>query len=150
MSHVRTCSRTTCREAAVATMTYGYDDATAVLGPLSPIADPSALDFCAEHANTVTVPRGWTMIRLADHFEEASPSESDLMALADAIRSTAHATPPAPAPAARTVRRPGMMAAADKAASGLARPASGRAPRLALVPDAGEEPGEGARPSESE
>lgn len=81
MSHARQCSRTTCYAPAVATLTYQYNDATAVLGPLAPIVDPSAFDFCQSHANTLTVPRGWTMIRLADNFEPpARAGEEEVMA----------------------------------------------------------------------
>ncbi|MBR5949860.1 MAG: DUF3499 domain-containing protein [Actinomycetaceae bacterium] len=77
MSHARKCSRTTCYAPAVATLTYQYNDATAVLGPLSPLADRSAFDFCQHHANTLTVPRGWTMIRLADNFEPPARATED-------------------------------------------------------------------------
>lgn len=105
-------------------MTYGYDDATAVLGPLSPTPEPGALDLCAHHAQIVTVPRGWTMIRLATDFEPAPPSDSDLMALARAIRETSTQEIPEPAPAKREIRR-----ASDV---GLHRP---KAPFLSVVPD---------------
>ena len=82
MSHARQCSRSTCYAPAVATLTYQYNDATAVLGPLAPIADPSAFEFCQQHANTLTIPRGWTMIRLADNFEPVGCAEDEeLMAL---------------------------------------------------------------------
>ena len=67
-------------------MTYGYEDATAVIGPLSPTAAPGAFDLCAKHVQSVTVPRGWQMVRLQTDFEPAPPSTDDLMALADAIR----------------------------------------------------------------
>ena len=77
MSHARPCSRSTCYAPAVATLTYQYGEATAVLGPLAPIADPSAFDFCQNHANTLTVPQGWTMIRLADNFEPPSRAGED-------------------------------------------------------------------------
>ena len=72
--YVRECSRQNCHEAAVATMTYGYEEATAVLGPLSPTPEPGALDLCAYHAHSVTVPRGWSMVRLVKEFEPAPPS----------------------------------------------------------------------------
>ena len=81
MSHARQCSRSTCYAPAVATLTYQYGEATAALGPLAPIADPSAFDFCQHHANTLTVPQGWTMIRLADNFEPPSRvGEDEVMA----------------------------------------------------------------------
>lgn len=87
-------------------MTYGYEEATAVLGPLSPTPEPGALDLCIAHAHTVTVPHGWTMVRLVTEFEPAPPSDSDLMALAHAIRETSQREVPAPTKAGRDVRRP--------------------------------------------
>nr|WP_182050226.1 DUF3499 domain-containing protein [Changpingibacter yushuensis] len=105
MSHVRQCSRQNCHQPAVATMTYGYDEATAVLGPLSPSPEPGALDLCTQHAHSVTVPHGWSMVRLVTEFEPAPPSNSDLMALANAIRETSKREVPAPDRAARDVRR---------------------------------------------
>lgn len=86
-------------------MTYGYDEATAVLGPLSPSPEPGALDLCTQHAHSVTVPHGWSMVRLVTEFEPAPPSNSDLMALANAIRETSKREVPAPDRAARDVRR---------------------------------------------
>ncbi|WP_185933805.1 DUF3499 family protein [Actinobaculum suis] len=131
MSHVRKCSRVGCENAAVATMTYGYADATAVIGPLSPKPTPGGLDLCARHAEAVTVPRGWQMIRLRTEFEPAPPSESDLMALADAIRETSQREAPAPEQADRRARR-----ASDvpnwKTGYGNER----RRPNLRVVPDA--------------
>lgn len=59
-------------------MTYGYEDATAVIGPLSPTAAPGAFDLCAKHVQSVTVPRGWQMVRLQTDFEPAPPSTDDL------------------------------------------------------------------------
>ncbi len=120
-------------------MTYGYDDATAVLGPLAPVRDPSALELCEDHARTVTVPRGWTMIRLADHFEPAPPSTDDLMALADAIRNTSAKDLPEARPAAREVGRP--LDSIEIVRARQAHPASApRRPRLAIVPQEQEGP----------
>lgn len=106
MNPIRKCSRQNCHEKAVATLTYGYDDATAVLGPLSPTPEPGAFDLCVQHAHSVTVPRGWTMIRLVTEFEPAPPSDSDLMALANAIRETSKREVPPPARATREIHRP--------------------------------------------
>lgn len=124
VSHVRQCSRQLCHNPAVATMTYGYEEATAVIGPLSPVHQPGAFDLCADHVQTITVPRGWQMVRLQTDFSPAPPSTSDLMALADAIREASRKAPPSPAPAGREVQRP-----AD-----IASPARPRV-RLAVVRD---------------
>ena len=134
VSHVRQCSRQSCHEPAVATMTYGYEDATAVIGPLSPVAEPGAFDLCAAHVQSVTVPHGWQMVRLQTDFAPAPPSTNDLMALADAIREASLREPPAPEPARREVRRPADIAAPPQARV-----------RLSLVPS----PEEGADPSEA-
>lgn len=91
-------------------MTYGYEEATAVIGPLSPIAQPGAFDLCADHVQVVTVPVGWQLVRLQTDFAPAPPSTNDLMALADAIREASKKAPPAPAPAGREVRRPADIA----------------------------------------
>ncbi len=87
-------------------MTYGYDEATAVIGPLAPVPQAGALDLCKDHANSVTVPVGWQMVRLQTDFEDAPPSPDDLMALADAIRETSQRDVPPPQPAQREIRRP--------------------------------------------
>ncbi len=87
-------------------MTYGYKEATAVIGPLSPVPQPGALDLCKEHANSVTAPVGWQMVRLQTEFEDAPPSDNDLMALADAIREASQRDVPPPKRAQREIRRP--------------------------------------------
>jgi len=90
---------------AVATLTYDYSDSTAVLGPLSTTAEPHAYDLCERHALTLTVPRGWQVVRLTTQFEPAPPSPDDLSALADAVREAAHRRPTV-RPAERQVAAP--------------------------------------------
>lgn len=70
----------------MATLTYVYQDSTAVLGPLATTAEPHSYDLCAEHADRLTAPRGWEVVRLATEFVETGPSPDDLLALADAVR----------------------------------------------------------------
>ncbi|MEW6898441.1 DUF3499 domain-containing protein [Trueperella pyogenes] len=108
MSPLRQCSRLGCRQPAVATMTYGYREATAVIGPLSPVPQQGAFDLCKDHANSVTVPVGWQMVRLQTEFEEAPPSTDDLLALAEAIREASQREVPPPRPAQREIRRPAI------------------------------------------
>lgn len=86
MRSVRQCSRTACQRAAVATLTYVYADSTAVLGPLAQHAEPHSYDLCAEHAERLTAPRGWEVVRLTPQYVETGPSPDDLSALADAVR----------------------------------------------------------------
>jgi Protein of unknown function (DUF3499) len=59
----RQCSRVACPEDAVATFTYVYADSMAVLGPLSTSHEPHSYDLCAVHAERLTAPKGWQVIR---------------------------------------------------------------------------------------
>ena len=93
----RDCSRPACRQVAVYTLTYVYRDSTAVLGPLAAYVEPHCYDLCARHADRMTAPRGWDVVRLpvvpVDEQEEAD----DLEALANAVReATAPRTPDEP------------------------------------------------------
>jgi hypothetical protein len=73
----------------VATLTYVYSDSTAVLGPLATYAEPHCYDLCAGHAERLTAPRGWEIVRLSPDFVPPAPSHDDLLALADAVREAA-------------------------------------------------------------
>lgn len=94
----RPCSRVGCSAAAVATLTYVYSDSTAVLGPLATTAEPHTYDLCTQHAERLTVPRGWDVVRLATEFEPAPPSSDDLLALADAVREASRVPAPKAGP----------------------------------------------------
>lgn len=89
MAGVRRCSRTACQKVAVATLTYVYGDSTVVLGPLATYAEPHCYDLCADHADRLTAPRGWEILRLSPDFDPPAPSHDDLLALADAVREAA-------------------------------------------------------------
>lgn len=93
----RLCSRTACKAAAVATLTYVHADQTVVLGPLATYAEPHTYDLCADHTTRLTAPRGWDVVRLAIDLTEPEPTPDDLLALADAVRAAAAPAPPAPA-----------------------------------------------------
>lgn len=69
----------------MATLTYVYAEQTAVLGPLATFAEPHTYDLCAFHAERLTAPQGWELVRLSTHFEE-QPETDDLLAVADALR----------------------------------------------------------------
>lgn len=90
-SGIRQCSRNGCRNPAVATLTYVYRDQTAVLGPLAASAEPHTYDLCARHAERLTAPRGWEVVRLTPDVD-LSRNDDDIAALADAVREAA-ATP---------------------------------------------------------
>lgn len=97
---IRQCSRSACRQSAVATLTYVYADSTAVLGPLATYAEPHCYDLCEQHAGSLTVPRGWEVLRLAMPSQPPQPGPDDLLALADAVREAA-SRQPSPAPGQR-------------------------------------------------
>ena len=127
MSIARICSRAACHRPAVSTLTYVYADSTCVLGPLATYAEPHCYDLCADHADRLTAPNGWEVIRLAPDPAAAGPSNDDLEALANAVREAARPLPPAggpgrPAPGAPVeVARRGhlrMLQDPDNTASG--------------------------------
>jgi hypothetical protein len=89
VSPLRRCSRTACGRPAVATLTYVYSDSTAVVGPLATYAEPHSYDLCDAHADRLTAPRGWEVVRLDVEAELAMPGIDDLAALADAVREAA-------------------------------------------------------------
>lgn len=92
MPALRRCSRAACGQAAVTTLTYVYADQTAVLGPLATFAEPHAYDLCEAHAERLSAPRGWDVVRLAFDLPKA-PSSDDLLALADAVREAGQPRP---------------------------------------------------------
>lgn len=76
----------------MATLTYVYADQTAVLGPLATYAEPHTYDMCAGHAERLTVPQGWSVVRLLGDLGDPAYAQApvdDLAALADAVRETA-------------------------------------------------------------
>ncbi len=91
----RRCSRNACTRPATATLTYVYADSTAVLGPLATYAEPHCYDLCAEHAERLTAPRGWEVVRLAPDQVDTGPSSDDLEALANLVREAGRPTPAA-------------------------------------------------------
>jgi hypothetical protein len=95
----RRCSRTACPKAAIATLTYVYRDQTAVVGPLATYAEPHTYDLCVDHADGLTAPRGWEIVRLAGEYVEPEPSHDDLLALANAVREAGRPRLGEPSPA---------------------------------------------------
>jgi uncharacterized protein DUF3499 len=69
----------------VATLTFVYPDATAVVGPLATVSEPHSWDLCVLHAGRITAPRGWELVRHAGPLPTHS-DDDDLVALADAVR----------------------------------------------------------------
>ena len=90
----RRCSRPTCKHPAVYTLTYVYRDSTAVLGPLAAYVEPHCYDLCSAHADRLTAPRGWEVVRLP--VNPVPPETDDLEALANAVREAALPPPGEP------------------------------------------------------
>ena len=110
---VRRCSRTACQRVAVATLTYVYSDSTAVLGPLAIHAEPHSYDLCSEHAERLTAPRGWEIVRLSPEFQTAPPTHDDLLALADAVREASRPLVEPMAADAGSLAGPGIGSAVE-------------------------------------
>jgi len=81
-----------------------YADQTAVLGPLSTYAEPHAYDLCETHAERLSAPRGWDVVRLAASYTAPGPSSDDLLALADAVREAARPAAQVPSAAEQGMR----------------------------------------------
>ncbi len=95
----RRCSKPSCAQPAVSTLTYVYADSTAVVGPLATYAEPHCYDLCQMHSDRLTAPRGWEVVRITPDPDALKPSSDDLQALADAVREAAKPrfeTPDAP------------------------------------------------------
>jgi len=84
----RCCSRTACKHPPVFTLTYVYRDSTAVLGPLAAYVEPHCYDLCSPHADRLTAPRGWDIVRLPLAPSQEAAAD-DLEALANAVREAA-------------------------------------------------------------
>jgi len=70
-----------------------YSDSTAVVGPLATTSEPHSWDLCVSHANRITAPRGWELVRHAGPLP-SHPDEDDLVALAEAVREGRDVAPP--------------------------------------------------------
>ena len=101
MGLTRGCSKTGCKRPAVATLTYAYADRAVVLGPLATYAEPHTYDLCREHAERMTGPLGWEVVRVGGEFSEPALAPDDLLALADAVREAGRPRAQRPPSAAR-------------------------------------------------
>jgi hypothetical protein len=81
-----------------------------VLGPLGLRAEPGSYDLCAAHSSSLSVPRGWEVIRLPAADTDAGPSSDDLLALAHAVRVAGLGAEAEPAAEPAVTRRKGHLA----------------------------------------
>ena len=104
VARLRRCSRSGCTNPAVATLTFAYADSTAVVGPLATAAEPHSYDLCSIHAQGLTAPKGWEVVRPDEELADAGSRSDDLEALANAVREAGRAertTEPVPAETGR-------------------------------------------------
>lgn len=59
---LRTCGRTGCRWPAAASLSFRYATGQVWLLDLTPEPDPALYDLCPDHADSLTVPRGWERV----------------------------------------------------------------------------------------
>jgi Protein of unknown function (DUF3499) len=57
----RQCSRPGCAEAAITTLSYGYQRAVVWLDDLAGERTPHTYDLCTGHTSRLSVPRGWQL-----------------------------------------------------------------------------------------
>jgi hypothetical protein len=55
------CTKTACTGEAVASCAFSYAERMVWIAPLRSDPDPSFYDLCGEHAETLRVPRGWSL-----------------------------------------------------------------------------------------
>ena len=116
----RRCSKPSCTQPAVSTLTYVYADSTAVVGPLATYAEPHCYDLCQMHSDRLTAPKGWEVVRITPDPDALKPSIDDLEALANAVREAA---------------RPRYERAIEVEAEESDEPAGPRRGHLRVVPD---------------
>lgn len=114
MDPKRRCTKASCEAPAAATLTYSYADSTVVVGPISVYAEPHTYDLCTAHADTVSAPRGWEVLRL--DYSRAPNDDGDLLALAEAVRE-----PRQPAAAAAAARQAPAPLTAPESGAGISR-----------------------------
>jgi hypothetical protein len=117
-------------------LTYVYADRAVVLGPLATYAEPHTYDLCAEHAERMTAPRGWDVVRLEGDYSEPDLDGDDLLALAEAVREAGRPLvgqqrPPAP----RIAPHPSGAAAEVRAEGDAGVVETGRRGHLRILKD---------------
>ena len=60
-----------------------------MVGPLATYAEPHCYDLCQMHAERLTAPLGWEIVRITPDPDALKPSSDDLEALANAVREAA-------------------------------------------------------------
>lgn len=85
-SGFRRCTRTSCNERAVATLSYNYSEQVAHLAPIHGVVEPHTYDLCLKHSQSLTVPRGFTIV-IDEISKEDAATDEDFNAIATAVRN---------------------------------------------------------------
>lgn len=100
---MRSCIKTGCRWPAAATLAYRYDTGEVWLSDLSAEDHPATHDLCPHHADTLRVPRGWTLVdQRGPDVVVREPSAAEVVERAQQAREDARR--PARAERARLLR----------------------------------------------
>lgn len=88
----------------MATLTYSQKEQTAYIGPLALTHEPHSWDLCETHAEKITAPVGWKLVKqdfspqqvqFAELVAASEASADDeLIALAEAVREAGQQQPP--------------------------------------------------------
>ncbi len=79
-----------------------------MVGPLATAAEPHSYDLCSVHAQGLTAPKGWEVVRPDEELADAAARSDDLEALANAVREAGRAER-APEPVATETGRRGHL-----------------------------------------
>lgn len=125
----------------MATLTYNYADSTVVLGPLSRLAEPHTYDLCRRHAQSMTAPKGWELLRLElPQGEYRAPEPDDLLAVAHAVQSPLQSRTHGQTPSQGQSRDHGQQRGSDQRGSTVDR--SVRGPQESIPPAPGQNSGQ--------
>lgn len=102
------CSKPEYQHPVIATLTYDYQNSTVVLRLLATFVEPNVHDLYDRHAEHLTIPRDWQVMRFVTNFKPTSPPGDNLLALVSAVRratETRHyAAPKPPTQSSATIR----------------------------------------------
>lgn len=62
-----------------------------MVGPLATAAEPHSYDLCSVHAQGLTAPKGWEVVRPDEELSDSGARSDDLEALAIAVREAGRA-----------------------------------------------------------
>jgi hypothetical protein len=72
---MRGCAKTGCEQPASASVGLRYADRVVVVADLAARFDPGLLELCGDHADRLTVPRGWVSEDRRPRADETLPAD---------------------------------------------------------------------------